>query len=174
MINVRNFTDIFRFTKIYEKSKSSINKHDPWGVFATQALEGIRRDLSLYIANEYEAYKFDVTCSQGGPSMPRVPWVAVTASRTRVSTALSYTICFGRQGNGVVHGLMLPALYNLKNLEPIIRTTQDKYIDIDGTKADLKYNNRYVNPEELLASEIDEYKIIKHMKECLKIIQGSI
>jgi len=170
MINIKNFTDVVRFTKIYEGTKSSIGKSQPWGVFAHQALDGISRDLKALIAKKYELNTYDVSHCQGGPSMPRVPWVSITLSRTTVSKAPSYSICFGRKGEGFVHGLMLPAAFNFHDLSPVTRTTQEKYIDIDGTKTELFYNNRYINPKEVYIKDFDEKIFLKHLTESLTIL----
>ncbi len=169
---MKNFEAVFRFTKIYEKSKSAINKHEPWGVFATQALEGIQRDLTAFISSNYGQFIYDVSNSQGAPSMPRIPWVAITASRTRVSMAPSYAICFGRKGDGFVHGLMLPATINFTQLTPQIRTENVNYINIDGTKRELKYNNRFINPIEVLPTEINDQKIFNHIQKSLEILNS--
>jgi hypothetical protein len=168
MINLQNFKDVFRFSKMYNKSKAAINVNQPWGVFATQALEGIKRDLNILILNKYDSNKFDITNSQGRPSMPRVSWVAITEKRTKVSLSPSYTICFGRNGDGIVHGLMLPASANFTLLKPFERTKFAKFIDIDGPNSDLKYNNRFINPKEIYSTDFDESMIIDHLSESLK------
>lgn len=166
----KNFTEMFRFAKFYEKSKASINKQDPRGVFAIQALEGINRDLVYYIKKNFEPFIYDVSHSQGGPSLPRVTWVSVTPRRTRVSYSPSYTICFGRKGDGFVHGLMLPAAFNLHDVKPVIRTKMKEYIDIDGTKVELKYNDRYINPVDVHSDLFDEKKLIEHMETSLNLL----
>jgi hypothetical protein len=168
MINPKNFKDVFRFAKIYSKSKTAISVNEPWGVFATQALEGIKRDLKIIISNKYDSFKFDISNSQGRPSMPRVSWVAITGSRTKVSLAPSYTICFGRNGDGIVHGLMLPAALNFTCLKPLERTKFSNFIDIDGPNSELKYNNRFINPKEIPSTDFDESMIIDHLSDSLE------
>jgi hypothetical protein len=171
MINYKNFTDVVRFTKIYEGTKTSISKSHPWGVFAHQALDGISKDLQIFIKNKYEINTYDVSHCQGGPSMPRVPWVSITLSRTTVSKAPSYSICFGRKGEGFVHGLMLPATFNFHELTPVIRTLKPTYIDIDGAKNELFYNNRYINPQEVYIKDFNEKIFLKHLVDSLVLLK---
>ncbi len=168
MINPKNFNDVFRFSKIYSRSKTAISVNEPWGVFATQALEGIKRDLKSIVLNKYDSFKFNISNSQGRPSMPRVSWVAITGNRTRVSLAPSYTICFGKNGDGIVHGLMLPATLNFTPLKPLERTALTKFIDIDGPNAESKYNNRFINPKEIPSTDFDEFMIIDHLSNSLE------
>lgn len=171
-MNEKNFTDLFRFSRIYEKSTKSINKSDPWGVFAHQALDNISTDilktLRKYSLNEY----FTTSHCQGAPSMPRVTWISIIIPRTRVSNEPSYTICFGRAGLGLVNGLMLPSKINWPNLTPIIRDNSEKFINIDGTKSELKYNNRYINPQEIYADDFNIEKLLPHMIESLTILRS--
>jgi hypothetical protein len=54
-------------------------------------------------------------------------------------------------------------------LKPITKNNKEKYIEIDGTKNDLKYNNRPMNLEDVSASELDEPEISEHMNISLKI-----
>ena len=169
-MKVENFTNLLKFAKKYENSKSSISKQDIRGVYAIQSLENIKNELKLIINNNYSENTYDVTNSQGAPSLPRISWVAVTLRRMRVSNSPGYTICFGRKGDGIVHGLMLPASYKIETLEPVIRTEKLNYIDINGTKHGLQYNNKFINPEDLFESDITSEKIIKHLFESLKLL----
>lgn len=54
-------------------------------------------------------------------------------------------------------------------MKPITKNNKEKYIEIDGTKNDLKYNNRPMNLEDVSASELDEPEISEHMNISLKI-----
>jgi hypothetical protein len=170
-MDIENFSKLLRFAKSYEKSKAAISKQDIRGVYAIQSLENIKNDLKLFINNNFEENKYDVTNSQGAPSLPRVSWVAVTLRRTRVSNCPSYAICFGRKGDGIVHGLMVPAAYSIDGLITVDRTSQELYIDINGTKQVLHYNNKFINPKELYEKEITAEKIINHLKKSLIILE---
>jgi hypothetical protein len=171
-MNEKNFTDLFRFSRIYEKSTKSINKSDPWGVFAHQALDNLSSDLLKFLAKQSLNEYFTTSHCQGAPSMPRITWISVIVPRTRVSHEPSYTICFGRAGLGLVNGLMLPSKINWPNLSPIIRDKCENFINIDGTKSDLKYNNRYINPQEIYADNFNIEKLLSHMIESLTILRG--
>ena len=170
VMNVENFSKLLKFSKKYENTKSSISRQDIRGVYAIQSLENIKNDIKTIINNNFAENMYDVSNSQGSPSLPRISWVAVTLRRMRVSNSPSYTICFGRKGDGIVHGLMLPAANKFESLEPIIRTNKPKYIDINGTKPGLQYNNKYINPEELYEAEITPDRIIKHLFESIKLL----
>ena len=170
-MNEKNFINLFRFSKIYEKSTKSISKSDPWGVFAHQALDGLASDLSKILVNGSLNDKFSTCHSQGGPSMPRITWVSVVLQRTRVSHTPSYTICFGRGGLGLVSGLMLPSVINWPNLSPVIRGNIENKIDIDGNKPDNKYNNRYINPQEMYASSFNADDLVLHLHESLILLE---
>jgi len=66
---------------------------------------------------------------------------------------------------------MVPAAYNIDGLITIDRTNQELYIDINGTKQALHYNNKFINPKELYEKEITAKKIINHLKESLIILE---
>jgi hypothetical protein len=170
-MNLKNFSDLFRFSKIYEKTTKSINKNEPWGVFAHQALDNLSSDLKKFLAQNSLSNDFTTSHCQGAPSMPRITWVSINNPRTKVSYSPSYTICFGRGGEGIVHGIMLPANVNWPNLTPIIRDNKDKFININGTKKELYYNNRYLNPQEIYAEDFNLKILTEHIISSLVLLK---
>ena len=104
--------------------------------------------------------------------MPRITWVSITLPRTKVSYSPSYTICFGRAGIGIVHGIMLPANVNWPHLNPILRENNKKFININGTKKELHYNNRYINPEEIYADAFDMDQLKSHLTKSLLLLKS--
>ena len=54
----------------------------------------------------------------------------------------------------------------------IIRKKTEHFINIDGTKSDLKYNNRYINPQEIYADNFNIEKLLSHLIESLTILRS--
>ena len=169
-IDESKFSSLFKFAKFYDGMKESLSVQHPRGVMASIAIDAIRMDLQRFINANYDPNDFSVSNSIGRPSMPRVPWVSISLRRMRVSSSPSYSICFGRKGDGFVHGLMISASINNSNLTPVLRSVNDGIVDVDGGK--LKYNDKFINPEEVKSSDLDEQKIITHMIKSLELLQS--
>ncbi|MEW7985373.1 MAG: hypothetical protein AB2797_02695 [Candidatus Thiodiazotropha sp.] len=110
--------------------------------------------------------------SKGQSTLPRVLWVAFLPRGHRVSTHASIAVCFGRRGEGVVLGLMEPAEMSLR-LAPLIKRTENgtPRVDVDGPNRSTRYNNRFINPKEMLVEEIDEVAFFQHIKYSVYLLE---
>lgn len=171
MLHKELFNPIFSFSKFYNNTKSSVGIHQPRGAMVIIAIEKLENEIKKIIKNDYPPFTFHVSHCIGRPSLSRVLWISVTLNRTRVSSSPSYSICFGRKGDGFVHGVMLSALGNHTTLIPTYRTTLEKFIDVDGNTDPLRYNNKFINPQDVYSDLYNEETAIIHLHNSLDLLQ---
>lgn len=114
--------------------------------------ENIRKEISSLIKKD-SLPNLDSTISWGNGNFPRVPWVAFHLLGKKVSNSLSVTMCFSKDGRGVVVGLMSATTLRTE-METIKRTSQDDYLDVTGS-AKTSYNDKFVNPKEFFSNALD-------------------
>ena len=72
-------------------------------------------------------------------------------------------ICFGRNGNGLVLGKMYPIGRGTgQTLRSKKRTDQD-FINVNGVSVTTRYNDRFVNPQEIYRKDIDYDKFFEYL-----------
>jgi hypothetical protein len=111
----------------------------------------------------------DFYYSKGAIFYPKVPWISIITSGNLPKKNLSTTICFARNGEGLVCGVLLPSMRPL-DYGTINRTTSSKFIDVNGTNTPTKYNNNFVNPVDIYFSEFSEEKLKGHIVQSIALI----
>jgi len=148
--------------------------------FKSVSPRGIHIKNQLQLVNEYVRSKLeskftnglDYHFSRGAILYPRVPWVAITNSGVRPKDDISVTICFARNGDGIVAGLLLPPMkiheYKTKN-----RSKLKKFINVNGTNTPTKYNDHFINPEEFHYTNFSDEKLMEHLKSSIELMRSS-
>lgn len=165
------FTSICSFSKSYNSSNATVRSSQPAGRRAIQELRKFSNSIIEAIRNDINT-DLSSYVSKGQSTLPRVLWVAFVPRGHRVSTHASIAICFGRRGEGVVLGLMEPAEMSLR-LAPLVKRT-DKgtpKVDVDGPNPSTRYNNRFINPKEMLVEEFDEGAFLQHIKDSVDLLE---
>lgn len=162
-------TKLCRMANRYSKSTTAFRSSSGEGVFVIQLLE----QLSIELSRETNIRKYSnikITYSRGQSNIPKIFWIgAVPTSRT-VSTSISVTICFGRNGEGIVVGLMVPKAGVFHELSTVLRSTGLMSVNVDGDKNGARYNDCFINPKEWLATDIDPEEIISHFNDSLQML----
>jgi len=109
--------------------------------------------------------------SKGAIFYPKVPWISIVASGNLPKRNLSTTICFARNGEGIVCGVLLPSMRVLDH-ETINRTNNSKFIDVNGTNTPTKYNNNFVNPVDIYFSEFSDQKLLLHITRSIDLMNS--
>lgn len=113
-----------------------------------------------------------ITVARGAGVLPRILWVAITATKEKVSTAPSVAICFARHGEGAVVGLMKPALTSMSKLNTVVRNgTPGMRVNVDSTKSQSSYNDKFVNPMEFLSDSFDSAAFLSHLRASLNLLE---
>lgn len=150
----------------YSESQAPYRTSEGHGVLVVQLLE----DLSDHISKQTKLKtqtNLRITISKGQGNLPKVFWVGIVPTLRTVSTSISATICFGRSGEGVVAGLMLPRAGIFHALETVKRSGTSLSVDVDGDKIGTQYNDCFVNPKEWLVSNIRSEEIIDHLNQSM-------
>jgi hypothetical protein len=113
-----------------------------------------------FLHNDLDSTLFDYSFSKGNGKVPKAPWIAITLKGKKVSTSISFVICFSRTGEGIVLGNMLPSSFKFP-VETVERTKIKGSIIIDY-KDLKKYDDRFINPIELAYDSILIEKIQEH------------
>lgn len=142
---------------------------------ATQALLALQSDIEKLMAEEIEG-KYVGSISYGSGYFPKVPWVALVSRGKKVSNFISTTICFGKQGNGIVMGAMLPK----RRLEGDFKTFSHKrgecfVVDVRGAStAAASYPNKFINPKDVRVEDINISLIKTHLSESIAIMDAYV
>jgi len=164
---LKNFRNICRFCGSTFKSKKSVRSSSPEGQYALAALGRFARRIQRLapIPDGCSAL-----ISKGQSNLPSVLWIAITKNGRLVSDGPSVAICFGSQGDGAVVGLMDSATFKSAELTTVLRTgTRKKIIDVDGPKT--SYNDRFVNPMEIFASEKSAKRFVEHLRKSMLLLE---
>lgn len=166
-----SISKLCRMSDRYSKSKTAFRSSMGEGVLIVQYLEQLANALSK-ATNLSQYGNLQITYSKGQSNIPRVFWVGVVPNSRTVSTSVSVTICFGRNGEGIIGGLMIPRAGIYHDLKPIIRSSSKITINVDGDKAVTQYNDCFINPKEWITSEIEADSIISHLKGSLEMLSS--
>jgi len=117
--------------------------------------------------------RYEVSYSRGIQYVPFVLWVALCPPGVRVSSGMTVAICFGRAGEGVVAGLMVPSSSSLGTIPLCERTIGGNLrVNVNGTTKESRYNDRFVNPREFLADETNIEDLLGHVQASLRIYES--
>jgi hypothetical protein len=106
---------------------------------------------------------FHIRVGAGNGYVPRVPWIFISKDPGPVSSNTGIAICFGRNGNGLVLGKMYPIGRGTgQTLRSKKRTDQD-FINVNGVSVTTRYNDRFVNPQEIYRKDIDYDKFFEYL-----------
>lgn len=112
----------------------------------------------------------DFFYSKGAIFYPKVPWLSITAKGNLPKKNLSTTICFARNGEGIVCGVLLPSMRVL-DFETVQRTNRAKFINVNGTNTPTKYNNNFINPIDIYFSNFSESLLLSHITESIELMK---
>jgi hypothetical protein len=149
--------------------------------FKSVSPRGIHIKNQLQLVNEYVRFQFDSKFtedldfhfSRGAILYPRVPWVAITNSGIRPNDDLAVTICFARNGDGIVAGLLLPPM-KIHEYKTKKRSNLKKFINVNGTNTPTKYNDHFINPQDFDLSNFSEKKLLEHLKSSIELMRTNI
>jgi hypothetical protein len=165
------FIEMCKFCARYSKSTKAINANSVDGQIAMHYLKRLAFRLPKVIPSFPEA-DFQVIHCKGRPSLPRVPWVSINPHGQFVASSLSVTICFGRNGDGAVVGLMNAASTPMHTFDTVIRTKGDSpIVDVNGAKQGTRYNNLFLNPKEFLLDEFSAEELGIHLAASLDLLK---
>lgn len=155
---------ICKFSQRYNSKTGAIRSSEPSGVNLIKKMNHLGNDLLTILDNEF-TQNFGVQVSKGQSNIPKILWVSLLPIGRSVSKSCSITMCFGRNGEGLVVGVM-DSVLNPQGLAPRVkRTESDILVDVDGLRQTAKYNNKFFNPKEFLVDTLDERELVKHIEE---------
>ena len=138
----------------------------------------IRKSLQLYSetlleeANVRHPGRISIQISRGKGYMPRILWAAFTPKNRKVSNDMAVVTCFGKHGEGAVVGVMDSLSFPRRLAPPVKRTgTEDLHVDVNGGKSSNNYNDRFVNPREFLADDLELQDLVRHARESINLLR---
>lgn len=158
------------FIKVRNAKGGAIRSSSPEGQQALQKMRVIAQAIAAGLELN-EKSKFTTRISKGISNMPTILWVAVVPKGYEVSNCVSVTICFGKDGEGIVAGLMESSFLPSARGIPVDRRKLGVKVDVDGKKPGMRYNNRFLMPLELVEAEISDDKLISHLQKSLLELQ---
>ena len=158
---------------IQQKNKLGFGIASPQAKKLEDAVKGLEEELSaMHIFPEDWIAKYSI----GKGNLASVMWVVFLPPGQTTQDGIYVSICFGKDGNGLVAGCAISNT-SQKKYSPFVKTVNrgaSPIVDVDGTRRGTHYNNGYVNPLEVMAGAVDEEAFLKHLKEsvpiCLKAI----
>jgi hypothetical protein len=111
--------------------------------------------------------------STGAGKLPKVLWISFPIGGTSPGNSPSVSVCFGKNGDGIVAGLMTSRFNPSLRLTTKIRDCKEGTIDVDGSSAQTKFNNAFVNPIEYSVENLDSADLISHLVKSFKIADKS-
>ena len=160
------FFEICKFPQMYQKSRTAIKTNEKEAKNITNNLLEFSHQIFDSIDNEVKEGVM-IRVSKGMTYMPYILWVAFLPDGCRVSRNMSVAICFGKNGEGVVAGVMEPKGMSQPIAPTKGRTNGKILVDVDGKKASNKYNNMFLNPKEFIRDEIDITELVSHVSESI-------
>jgi len=158
---------VFEFCSQYEKHSAPLATGTGRIRIVCQYLNSIRECILESIP--LESYpKLDSSISWGSGYFPRVPWIGFHLLGKKVSNSLSVVICFSRDGRGIVVGMMSAAILKT-DLKTVARTTQEEFLDINGS-VKTSYNNKFINPKVFFGPKINIQNLISHITSSLDLL----
>ena len=132
-----------------------------------QLLHKVRFELSRVLEDAGLDSRF-IKLGTGNGYVPRVPWVFVAKRSGAVSMTPGVAICFGREGNGLVLGAMLPIWDATPTVDRREWRELPDFINVDGVSGPTRYNRRFIDPTDCHVNQIDESLIVKVVKNGLE------
>ena len=170
MDSKKTITSLCKLSKKYQNSKTAFTSSNGEGIYVIQFLEQLAFIITKKLSKDLEG--LEVKISKGQGKVPRIFWVSIIPNGQSPSESLSLTTCFGRTGEGLVSGLMIPKLGVLHDQETKKRSGE--IIDVDGDKEAVRYNNCFVNPLEILIEEFVEVIYLNHLALSISLLREKI
>lgn len=145
---------------------------DPEGIRRSRAL---RADLGIVAGwlrehfSQYQGVSFAIAESAGQGRTAHVPWVCILPPDQNVSNGVYVALCFGRHGEGLVVGCAQSASAQRPDFPAVNRTEAGFAIDVNGDGPGTQYNDVFANPLEILATTLDEQRLLQHLRESLEL-----
>ncbi len=155
----------------YSASKKAFTPSNGEGVIVVQYLEDIAKILIQ--RSSIKSENLEVRISKGRGNIPKIFWVSILPKGFSPADTLSVTICFGRNGEGIVAGLMVPKLGGFHDIDTVSRSGEN-IINIDGDKDAVKYNDCFINPLEIRVVDFSEEKLFNHIDESIIMLNKII
>ena len=162
---------ILTFSKNYNSRKGAIRSSSPTGVKILRRLNSLAEKLIDNLEPHYFT-SINRQVSKGQSNIPKIVWMSFLPRGRTVSNFHSVTICFGKNGEGIVAGLMA-GTFSASTLPGGVEKLDydDPQVDICGGKAGLNYDKMYITPKEYLKDNIDISDLISHLDMSLKLLQ---
>ena len=157
----------------YNGAKGAYRASSGEGIYVVRAMDGVAQILTNRLSGSLKN-KLTVTISKGNGGLPKILWISILQPGRSPANSASVTMCFGRLGEGVIGGLMVPRGGGLFNLSPTKRSPGPILVDVDGEKSASRYNNCFINPKEWLVAEFDEADIFFHLTSSIDILMDLI
>ena len=139
--------------------------------YGTRLLGRVADHVRSSLAEQLEG--FEVKFSRGSGYFPKVPWVGIVPRGKKVSETMSVTICFSKDGTGLVVGAMFP--YPVKDDQygtQEIPLDGECGINLKGGKHSTHYNKKYVNPNIMMKNSVNADSLLGSIKQSLKILNA--
>jgi hypothetical protein len=166
-MNIEGFCKkICEISQKYNESKYAYKSSSGEGIYVVEHLNALAKEITVKL-NLTDSDGYSTVISKGKSNLPKVLWVAIAPKGRPPATSMSVAICFGRRGEGIVAGMMVPKTGAAHIINIVDRRSSELKVDIDGDKSNTKYNNCYVNPKEWLFDNIDDESLIGHLRSSL-------
>jgi hypothetical protein len=154
---------ICRYAKEYNEMSTPIRSSSMEGVELIGLLQRTSQSLNKAVC-DFENSKIETIFCKGHSNIPKILWLAIVERGAIVSMNISTVICFGKNGEGIVYGNMEPTRFGVGIHDTVTRTDKPLKIDVDGSKAENKYNDKFINPKEMTYEELDISKLVFDIK----------
>ena len=118
----------------------------------------------------------------GWGAVSEILYITMLPPEQTSSDGLYVAICFGKAGNGLVSGSAVSCTSHgtnpLLNDIPTEQRAKDgghvPTINVDGRKPNVRYNNHFINPQEMLVDEIDIARLTEHLRTSIWICKAGL
>jgi len=118
----------------------------------------------------------------GWGAVSEILYITMLPPKQKSSDGLYVAICFGKAGNGLVSGCAVSCTSHGTNVRLADIPTEQRMrdggyaptINVDGRKPNARYNNHFVNPQEMSVNEIDIARLIEHLRISIWICKAGI
>jgi hypothetical protein len=153
----------------YNREKGAYTPSSGQGAYVIKNMETIATDLTTILSLSNFG-KLAISISKGQGNIPKVLWIAILPAGRTVGNSASVTICFGRQGEGIVAGLMVSKGAGHLHLSPVQRLPEEIRINVDGDRPGTKYSNCFINPKEWSIDELNDNEIVEHIRNSIEML----
>lgn len=162
------FNNICKFRELNPAIKGNgLKANDPALLPVKKNLEKLR-DIIKEEIQEYKGFNYDFVISKGVGYFPSILHISILPKEQKVSNGIYVVLCFDKLGKGALVGCA-ESMTNPRGLNTMIRTINNKSIDVDGERPNTKYNHSFENPKEFFRDSIDKTELINHIKDSLKL-----